>query len=129
MAAIILSCGSLIYGLVSGVPQWTGEFQGTLVPLISAYDGWAVTIGIVVVGVLLVGGCVALSWYRATFDYLLVGLGLLAVLVFITLGLPPQLVARVDAALSFVMVGLCAVLLAKVFFAALKDRFTRRYRV
>lgn len=128
LVAAILCGGSLIYGLVWGVPQWSAISQGALDPVIFAYGGWSIAVGIVAAGVLLVGGCLALSWFRATFDYLLLGLGLLSVLVFITLGLPAQVVGQVEAGLSFVMVGLCALLVATIFGAALKDRLTRRYR-
>lgn len=128
LVALILCGGTLIYGLGWGVPQWNGVFQGELGPVISAYGGWALSIGVVMVGVLLVGGCVALSWARATFDFLLMALGIVAAVTFIALGLPGQLVEQIDATLSFVIVGLCALLVAKVFFSALKDRLSRRYR-
>lgn len=129
LLAVVLCGGSLTYALVSGVPQWNAVFQGALDPIISAYGGWALTGGYVALGVLLVGGCFALSWFRATFDYLPLGFGFVSVLVVISLGLPAYIDAQIDAVLSFMMVGLCAVLLAGIFFAAIKDRFNRGFRV
>ena len=127
LVAVILCGGSLTYGFGWGVPQWTAVFQGALAPAIAAYQGWSVTLGIVAAGTLLIGGSLALSWFRATFDYLLIGLGVLAVLVFIVLGLPAQLIAQVDATVSFVIVGLCALLVAVVFYRAAKDRLSGRF--
>lgn len=127
--AAILCAGTLGYGLTWGVPQWSSVFQGRLAPVIGAYGGWSISIGLVTVGVILVGGCLALSWMRASYDYLVLSIGVVAVLVFVALGLPAQDRMLVDATLSFVMVGLCALLVGGVFVSALKDRFTRRYRV
>lgn len=129
LIALLLSGGSLAYGLVWGVPQWNVAFQGVLAPLISAYGGWSVTLGIVGFGVLLIGGSLALGWMRASFDYLLLALGFLAVLIFVSLGLPSPVAALVDAAISFLVVGLCALLVVGVFISAMKERLTRRYRV
>ncbi len=127
--AAIACGGSLLYASVWGVPEWNSVFQGALGPVISAYDGWALSIGFVLVGVLLVGGSLAWCWRRATFDYLPAGLGALALLMFISLGLPVHVVSQIDAALSLVIVGLCALLVVKVFLSALKDRLARRSRI
>jgi hypothetical protein len=129
LLGVILCAGSLTYALVSGVPQWSVVFQGALDPLLSAYGGWALTSAYVGLGILLVGGCLAVSWLRATVDYLPLGFGFVSVLVVISLGLPAYIDAQIDAVLSFVMVGLCAVLLAAIFFAAIKDRISRGFRV
>ena len=129
LLAVILCGGALTYALVSGVPQWNAVFQGALDPVISAYGGWALTGGYVALGVVLVGGSLALSWFRATFDYLPLGFGFVSVLVIISLGLPPYIDAQIDAVLSFVMVGLCAILLGGIFLAAVKDRLSRGVRV
>lgn len=127
--AAITCGGSLLYASVWGVPQWNSVFQGALGPIIAAYDGWALSIGFVLLGVILVGGSLALCWLRATFDFLPAGLGVLALLMFISLGLPIHVVTEIDAALSLVVVGLCALLVFRIFLAALRDRLARRSRI
>jgi hypothetical protein len=125
----LLLCGCpLVYGLVWGVPQWNSAFQGALQPLITAYDGWSVTLGIVGVGALLVGGALVLGWRRATFDYVLLALGFLGVLIFIWLGLPSSVATMVNAAVSLLVVGLCALLVVTVFLRAVRERLNRRYQ-
>ncbi|MDA8350001.1 MAG: hypothetical protein M0038_14570 [Pseudomonadota bacterium] len=125
----LLLCGCpLVYGLVLGVPQWNSAFQGALQPLITAYDGWSVTLGIVGVGALLVGGALVLGWRRATFDYVLLALGFLGVLIFIWLGLPSSVATMVNAAVSLLVVGLCALLVVTVFLRAVRERLNRRYQ-
>lgn len=128
LLALLLCGGSLVYGLVWGVPQWNSAFQGALQPIIAAYGGWSVTLGILGLGVVLVGGSLALGWLRATFDYLLAALGFLAALIFISLGLPSSVAAMVDAAVSLLVVGLCGLLVVVIFVGAIRERLTRRYR-
>ncbi|MGC8517079.1 MAG: hypothetical protein ACP5P4_00945 [Steroidobacteraceae bacterium] len=129
LLALLLSGGSLVWGLVWGVPRWNSAFQGSLQPMIAAYGGWSVTLGIVGLGVLLVGGSLALGWVRAAVDYVLLALGFLSVLIFVSLGLPASVAAMVDAAVSFLVVGLCALLVVAVFVGAVRERLGRRYHV
>lgn len=126
--ALLLCSGSLIYGLIWGVPQWNSAFQGVLQPIISAYNGWSVTLGVVGIGALLVGGSLMLGWLRATFDYVLPAIGFLSVLVFCSLGLPPPVIVMIGATVSFLVVGLCALLVIVVLFGAIRARVNRRYR-
>ncbi len=124
----ILAAGSVIYGFIWGVPEWNTLFQGSLQPVILAYGGWPMATGIVAAGLAILGGCIGVSWEQRTFHYLILALGLLSVLVFIALGLPGQVLGLIVNTLSFVVVGLCALLLAGIFAAALRERLTRRYR-
>lgn len=132
MASVLLAAalcgGPLVYGLGWGVPQWTTLFPGQLDVVFNAYGGWAVSLGVVAVGAILVGGCLALSWLRATVTYLPIGLGLLAILVFVALGMPAQIQGQIDAAVSLAIVALCALLVVRVFTAAVRARLARRYR-
>lgn len=128
LLAAVLCGGPLVYGLGWGVPQWPTLFRGELDPVFAAYGGWAVSLGVVAVGIVLVGGWLALCWLRATVRYLPVGLGLLAIMVFVTLGMPAQIQSQIDAAVSLAIVALCALLVARVFVAAVKARLARRYR-
>lgn len=128
IVAAILAAGSVLYGLIRGVPQWNTVLQGQLDPVILAYGGWPLATGIVAVGLAILGGCIAVSWEQRTFHYLILALGLLSGLVFVALGLPGQVLGLIVNTLSFVVVGLCALLLAGVFAAALRERLTRRYR-
>ncbi len=128
LLALLFCSGSLIYGLTWGIPQWNSAFQGVLQPIISAYNGWAVTLGFVGIGALLVGGSLMLGWLRATFDYVLPAIGFLAVLVFFSLGLPHPVIAMISATVSFLVVGLCALLVLAVLFGAIRARVNRRYR-
>jgi hypothetical protein len=127
LLALLLCGGSLVYGLIWGSPQWNSAFQGALQPVIAAYDGWSITLGIVGIGALLVGGSLVLGWLQRTFDYVLLALGFLGVLIFVWLGLPPSVATMVDAAVSFVIVGLCALLVIAVFVGAVRGRLNRRY--
>ncbi len=127
VAAVLLGA-SLIYGLVWGVPQWSRLFQGALEPMIFAYDGWPLATGIVAAGLATLGACIGLSWRQGTFHYLILALGLLSVLVFVSMGLPAQLLTQITNTLSFVVVGLCGLFLLGIFFFAFKDRLSRRYR-
>ncbi len=126
--ATVLLGSLLIYGLVWGVPQWSRMFQGVLEPVIFAYGGWPLATGIVAVGLATLGACIGLSWRQGTFPYLILALGLLSVLVFISMGLPAPLLAQITNTLSFVVVGLCGLFLLGIFFVAFKDRLSRRYR-
>ena len=126
--ALLLCSGSLLYGLIWGIPQWNIAFQGVLQPTISAYNGWSITLGVVGIGALLVGGSLTLGWLRATFDYVLPAIGFLAVLVFFSLGLPPPIIVMICAAVSFLVVGLCALLVIAVLCGAIRARVNRRYR-
>lgn len=126
--AALLLAGSLAYALVLGIPQWSSLFQGTLNPVISAYGGWPLATGIVAVGLIIVGGSVGLSWEQHSFHYLILALGMLSVLVFVSLGLPEQVRGLIENTLSLVVVGLCGLLVAGIFVAALRDRLSRRYR-
>ncbi|MHB1869978.1 MAG: hypothetical protein ACYCT1_03865 [Steroidobacteraceae bacterium] len=128
LLAAVLCGGPLVYGLGWGVPQWAGLFRGELDPAFAVYGGWAVSLGVVAVGIVLVGGWLALCWLRATVTYLPVGLGLLAIMVFVTLGMPAQIQGQIDAAVSLAIVALCALLVARVFAAAVRARLARRYR-
>ena len=127
LLALLLCGGSLVYGVIWGIPQWNSAFQGALQPVIAAYDGWPITLGLVGIGALLVGGSLLLGWLRATFDYVLLALGFLSALIFVWLGLPSAVAAMVDAAVSFVVVGLCALLVVAVFVGAIRERLSRRY--
>ena len=127
LLALLLCGGSLVYGLIWGVPRWDSAFKGILRPPISAYDGWSVTLGVVGIGVFLVGGSLLLSWMRATFDYVLLAVGFLAVMIFVSLGLPSPVAAMVYAAVSFLVVGLCALLVVMVLIGAIRARLNRRY--
>ena len=127
LLALLLCGGSLVFGLIWGVPQWNSAFQGALQPVIEAYDGWSVTLGFVGIGVFLIGGSLLLGWLRATFDYVLLALGFLGILIFVWLGLPSSVATMVDAAVSFVVVGLCALLVVAVFVGAIRERLSRRY--
>ena len=127
LLALLLCGGSLVYGLAWGVPQWNSAFQGALQAVIAAYDGWSVTLGLVGIGALLVGGSLALGWLRATFDYVLLALGFLGMLIFVWLGLPSLVATMVDAAVSFIVVGLCALLVVAVLVRAVRERLNRRY--
>lgn len=128
LLAGVLCGASLTYGALWGVPRWSKAFGGALGPVMFAYNGWSFSIGFVVIAVVLVGGSLALSWFRATLDYLLLGMGFVAALVFVALGLPALLVAHIESALGLVMVGLCGLFVAGIFIAALKDRLSRGYR-
>ena len=128
LLAVILAAGLAVYGWLWGIPQWSVAFQGELLPLITAYGGWTAAIGIVAVGTILVGICVAVSWIQGTYHYLMLALGAAAVLTFVTLGLPAQSIAQIQDAISFVIVGLCGLLMLGVFLSALKERLTRRFR-
>ena len=128
IVAGLMAAGSAIYGLIWGVPQWNLVFQGALDPVILAYGGWPLATGIVAAGLAILGGCIGVSWEQRTVHYLILALGLLSVLVFIALGLPAQVLGLIVNTLSLVVVGLCALLLAGVFAAALRERLSRRYR-
>jgi hypothetical protein len=127
LVALLLCGGVLIYGMVCGIPQWSVAFHGALQPLIEAYGGWTITLSIVGLGILLVGGSLALGWMRRSFDYLLLAVGFLAVLIFVSLGLPSSISTMVDASVSFLVVGLCALLVVVAFAGAVRERLSRRY--
>ncbi len=127
IAAVLLG-GSLTYALVWGVPQWNAVFQGALDPVIFAYGGWPLATGIVAVGLALLGACIGLSWEQGTVHYLILSLGMLSVLVFVSLGLPAQVLTQITSTLSFVVVGFCGLFLLWIFRVAVKDRLARRYR-
>lgn len=110
------------------MPQWAALFRGELDPVFAAYGGWAASLGVVALGAGLVGGCLTLCWLRATVTYLPIGLGLLAIMVFIALGMPAQIQGQIDAAVSLAIVALCALLVGRVFAAAVRARLARRYR-
>lgn len=129
LLALLLCGGTLIYGLIWGVPQWNDAFQGALQPVIAAYGGWPVTLGVVGLGILLVGGSLALGWSRASFDYALPAAGFLAALIFVALGLPPSVTSMVYAAVSLAVVGLCALLVAAMFVGAVRARLERRHHI
>ncbi len=128
LLATVLCGGPLVYGLRWGVPQWATLFRGTLEAQFTAYGGWAVSLGVVATGAALAGGCLALCWRRATTAYLPVGLGLLAIIVFVALGMPRQIQGQIDATVSLAIVALCALLVIRVFVAAVRARLARRYR-
>ncbi len=128
LLAAVLCGGPLVYGLGWGVPQWAMLFRGELDAEFTAYGGWAVSLGVVAIGAALAGGCLALCWLRATTTYLPVGLGLLAIIVFVALGMPTQIQGQIDAAVSVAIVALCALLVVRVFAAAVRARLARRYR-
>lgn len=128
IAAAVLIAGSLAYALLWGVPQWSTAFQGVLAPVISAYDGWPVSIGIVACGLVVVGVFSAVSWKQSTVHYLVLSLGVVSVLAFVSLGLPPLLLTEIQQALSLVVVGLCGLLVAGIFLFAIKDRLSRGRR-
>lgn len=125
----VLIAGSLTYGLLFGVPQWSVAFQGTLAPAISAYGGWPMSLGIVAAGLAVVGICASVSWKQGTYHTLIVALGVLSPMVFFSLGLPAPVIAEIKRALSLAVVGFCGLFVAGVFLFALKDRFTRGRRV
>ena len=129
LLAGFLFAGTLTYGMLWGVPQWNEAFQGALVPAISAYGGWPMSIGIVTAGFLTTAICAALSWKHATFDYLIPALGVISVLAFVALGLPAPVIAQIRNALSVVVVALCALMVAGILFLAFRDRFSGRHRV
>lgn len=124
----VLIAGSLTYALVWGIPQWNTLLEGNLDPVIGAYDGWPLATGIVALGLAVVGAAVGVSWEQRTFHYLVLALGVLSVLAFISLGFPGQILALITSTLSFAVVGLCALLVLGIFAAALRDRLARRYR-
>lgn len=128
LLAGILAGGSLAYGLLFGVPQWSVVFQGVLAPAISAYGGWPVSLGIVAAGLAVAGACAAVSWHRGTVHTLIMALGVVSLLAFFTLGLPAPLIGEIKRSLSLAVVGFCGLFVGGVFLFAIKDRVTRGRR-
>lgn len=129
LIAAILVAGSAVYGWLRGIPQWSAVLNGEFIPWLSAFGGWAVAIGIVALGSVLVGISVVVSWIQGTYHYLMLALGAVAVLVFVSLGLPDPVLTQTEDATRFVVVGLCGLLVLGVFISAMKERLTRRFRV
>lgn len=128
LLAGFLFAGSLTFALLYGVPRWSNAFQGALAPVITAYGGWPVSTGIVMLALITAGVCGALSWKRETFDYLIPALGVFSVLAFVSLGMPAPIIVQIKDALSLVVVGLCGLMVFGIFYFALRDRLTRRRR-
>jgi len=128
LLAVILSTGLAAFGWLWGIPRWNVAFDGALAPGISAYGGWAVSIGFVALGSSVVAGCIVASWIRRTYHYLMLGAAAVAVLTFIALGLPAAVLAQIRDGIRLVVVGLCGLMVLAIFGSALKARLTRRFR-
>ena len=128
LLAVILSAGLAAFGWLWGIPRWNAAFDGALAPWISAYGGWAVSIGFVALGSIVVAICIVASWIRRTYHYLMLAAGAVAVLTFIALGLPAAVLAQIRDGVRLVVVGLCGLMVVAIFGSALKARLTRRFR-
>lgn len=128
LLTVVLSVGLTVFGWLWGVPRWNVAFDGMFAPWVSAYGGWAVSIGFVALGSIMVAACIVTSWIQRTYHYLALGVGAVAVLTFIALGLPATVLTQIKDGVRLVIVGLCGLMVLAIFASALRARLTRRFR-
>jgi hypothetical protein len=128
LLVVIVSAALAGFGWFWGIPRWDAAFDGALAPWVSAYGGWAVSIGFVALGSIVIAGCIVASWIQRAYHYLVLAAGAVAILIFIALGLPATVVAQIKDGARLVIVGLCGLMVLAIFLSALKARLTRRFR-
>ena len=128
LITMMVVIGLAVRGWLWGIPRWDSMFGGALAPWIGAYGGWLMSMGIVTVGVILIGSCLAASWIGSTYHYLVLAAGGVAMLTFAILGLPDWMLVQIKDEARLVIVVLCVLFVLAIFYSALKARLTRRFR-